>query len=129
MPLTDYRVEECCDDSTGFQGAGKVYSSSPRQTRHAIAVSFFVLFLALFFAGPQFGSLDADMDGVAEVPVIGAISVCPFEVRDTDTPAAVRTPQFVPAYAADLTASVHPVAPNSSLWLPPAEQGFSSLRC
>ncbi len=129
MPLTDYRFGECSDDSTDFQGIGKVHSYSPRRTRRAIAASFFVLVLALFFAGPQFGSLDADLDGVAEVPVIGVISVRPFEVRDTLTPVAVRIPQFFSAFAPDLAVPRNKFAADLSSWPRLAEQGSPSLRC
>lgn len=87
-----------------------------------------MLFLAVFFAGPQLGSLDADLDGVAGVPVIGAPSVRPFEVRDTVVPIVVRTPQFSSASAPELAGLPHKVGADLSPW-PPLEPGSPSLRC
>jgi hypothetical protein len=111
-----------------FQGCGKLFSSPPRR-RRLITASFFAVFVILFLAGPQLGCLDADLDGVTEVSVIGATSVRTFKDNDSAGPTAARTPQFPLTSQAHLTVRPHQVAATRSPWLWLAEEASLSLRC
>lgn len=129
MALTDSGVKLCWDKSIRFQGVGKVFSSSLQQARRVMSTSLFLVFIGLFFAGPQFGSLDADLDGVAEVPVICSTAVPNFELRDTAALKAMRPPQIsAAACLTELTDHLHLLA----VLLPsqrPNEQDSPTLRC
>ncbi len=127
MVLTDCGLSLCWHNSLRFQGVGKVFSSSVRQTRRVIATSFFLVFVGLFFAGPQLGSLDGDLDGVAEVPVICSTAVRNLGSRGTA--ALITLPQISPAACRiELTNHLHHVAVLSPFERP-SKQDSPILRC